>query len=246
MQNTNTVSSLSASILRRVASATACASLFCLAVFFTWLASPFMEAAGINLPIANKESGESLIPMQKAYGQNWVSMPAGSKSAYLGIQGGTVPLTLMRSPNGALIALPGRSGHDFMETLSGNPGKIKHNDAYTPSYAIGEDNKMIAGLNADPEEKRPIYHTTGAPLATWVPFGLSNIYDEDILSSENSIPTFGNGDDALRGLDNKEARHDPERTIKSQSSQDSSAPLPNKVGKPLSDDNHLDDSGSAA
>ena len=245
MQNTTKVLSLSGSIIRRVASTTAYVSIFCVAVAFTWLASPFMEAAGLNLPIVNKTSGDATIPLQKAYGQNWVSMPAGAKSAYLGIQGGTVPLTLMRSPNGALIALPGRSGHDFMETLSGNPGKAAYNPAYAPSYVFSEDNKMISGLLADPE-KRGIQHTTGAPMPTWVPFGLGHTYDEDILSSENSIPAFGNSGAAIRVLDNKEASRIPERTINTQSSQDSSAPLPDKLGKPLSNDHSLHDLNSAA
>lgn len=253
MQNTTKVPSFAAHLAKRMASATAYLSFFCMAVFFTWLASPFVESAGLNLPIADKNNGKTtnLIPMRQAYGQNWVSMPAGSRSAYLGIQGGTIPMTLMRSPNGALIALPGHSGQDFMKTLSGTSGKIKFNPNYAPAYLTGEDNKTISGLLAD-AEKRGIQHSTGAPLATWVPFGLGHSSDEDLIASESNVPVFENSGGGLSAglqvLEGKEARPVPsERSaIRSQSSQDSSEPLPGKLGKPLSNDENFNIPDSAA
>ncbi len=48
----------------------------------------------------------------------WVSMPAGARSAFLGIHGGTVPVSLMATPSGtSLISFVGQTGNDFLALL---------------------------------------------------------------------------------------------------------------------------------
>lgn len=48
----------------------------------------------------------------------WVEIPAGSKPAYMGIHGGTMPVSLLVSQDGAsLYTFVGQTGNDFLEVL---------------------------------------------------------------------------------------------------------------------------------
>ncbi len=48
----------------------------------------------------------------------WVSMPAGARSSYLGIHGGTVPVSLLVTSTGnSLITFVGQTGNDFLALL---------------------------------------------------------------------------------------------------------------------------------
>jgi hypothetical protein len=55
-----------------------------------------------------------------ATGEGWVSLEPGSRPAYVGIQGGTAPVTLFRTPEGELFTYTGNTGSDFMRILRGN------------------------------------------------------------------------------------------------------------------------------
>lgn len=48
----------------------------------------------------------------------WVTMPAGARAAYMGIHGGTMPVSLLVSDDGSsLLTFVGRTGNDFLEVL---------------------------------------------------------------------------------------------------------------------------------
>ena len=48
----------------------------------------------------------------------WIYMPAGARATYIGIHGGTVPVSLLTSRDGThLVALVGETGNDFLRTL---------------------------------------------------------------------------------------------------------------------------------
>lgn len=50
--------------------------------------------------------------------EDWIFMPAGAKPSYMGIHGGTMPVSLLVSDDGAsLLAFVGRTGNDFIEDL---------------------------------------------------------------------------------------------------------------------------------
>ena len=49
----------------------------------------------------------------------WVRVDSGSRQAYVGIHGGTAPLSLMCSTDGVLFAFTGQTGNDFMQVLRG-------------------------------------------------------------------------------------------------------------------------------
>ena len=53
----------------------------------------------------------------------WIYMPAGARAAYIGIHGGTVPVSLLTSRDGThMVALVGQTGNDFLRTLKVDPG----------------------------------------------------------------------------------------------------------------------------
>lgn len=50
--------------------------------------------------------------------ESWNIIPAGAKSSYMGIHGGTMPVSLLVSGDGSsLLSFIGRTGNDFMEAL---------------------------------------------------------------------------------------------------------------------------------
>lgn len=50
--------------------------------------------------------------------EEWITVPAGGRPAYMGIQGGTMPVSLLVVGNGeALLTFVGRTGNDFLEVL---------------------------------------------------------------------------------------------------------------------------------
>lgn len=53
------------------------------------------------------------------YASGWVSMDPGTRAAYVGIHGGTAPLSLFRASNGLLFAITGQTGNDFVHILRG-------------------------------------------------------------------------------------------------------------------------------
>ncbi|MDR2160724.1 MAG: hypothetical protein LBO77_01055 [Desulfovibrio sp.] len=65
-------------------------------------------AAGFQ---ARAESGER---------RGWVTIESGGRPAYVGIHGGTAPISLLRASNGLLFAFTGQTGNDFLHVLRGN------------------------------------------------------------------------------------------------------------------------------
>jgi hypothetical protein len=47
----------------------------------------------------------------------WIRLEGGARPAYVGIHGGTAPISLLRSPGGVLFALTGTTGNDFSRIL---------------------------------------------------------------------------------------------------------------------------------
>ena len=65
---------------------------------------------------ASAESGTSALTPQ------WQYMPAGARAAYIGIHGGTVPVSLLTSRDGThMVALVGQTGNDFLRILKVDP-----------------------------------------------------------------------------------------------------------------------------
>lgn len=62
-------------------------------------------------------------PDRSLLAPQWTHMPAGARATYIGIHGGTVPVSLLTSRDGThMVALVGQTGNDFLRTLKVDPG----------------------------------------------------------------------------------------------------------------------------
>ncbi|WP_243838442.1 hypothetical protein [Nitratidesulfovibrio liaohensis] len=59
-------------------------------------------------------------PQAQADNDGWIDMPGGSRPAYIGIHGGTVPVSLLATRGGStMVAMVGETGSDFLYVLRG-------------------------------------------------------------------------------------------------------------------------------
>ena len=88
--------------------------------------------------------------------QNWQSIDSGTRPAYAGIQGGTAPLTILRSSNGLLFAFTGQTGNDFTLVLRGNSANASSprpkEQAQQPVAAEQNAGTQEAALSPEREE----------------------------------------------------------------------------------------------
>lgn len=109
--------------------------------------------------------------------EDWVFMPAGAKSSYMGIHGGTMPVSLLVSDDGeSLLTFVGSTGNDFLEALRGLRLRLPsfgNATVASPSLA-GVQTGLFAG-NAT--STLPVFAISGDSLVNLgqelEPFGLS-------------------------------------------------------------------------
>lgn len=125
-------------------------------------------------PVAGMEAGDG-----------WVTMPAGARPAYMGIHGGTMPVSLLVSDDGSsLLTFVGRTGNDFLEVLRRTDVRMPsllNATATRNSTGSGPSDdgaKLMAGSAAS---SMPVIHLTGEGFARVAPspaqlqpFGLSD------------------------------------------------------------------------
>lgn len=122
----------------------------------------------------------------------WVTMPAGARPSYMGIHGGTMPVSLLVSGDGSsLLGYVGQTGNDFLEVLR---------KAYLPfpSFANATREKFNSLSGADDPGRLsaggaaaslPVFSFSASPAvsAGWIrhfqPFGLS----DEPLSIEGNV-----------------------------------------------------------
>ena len=106
----------------------------------------------------------------------WITIPAGAKSAYMGINGGTMPISLMVQNDGsALLSFVGKTGNDFLEIL-------RKGNFFLPSLGNatlnGKTSNSIALFAGNSTSTLPVYvstFSTGADLIKqYAPFGFSS------------------------------------------------------------------------
>lgn len=115
----------------------------------------------------------------------WVTMPAGARSAYMGIHGGTMPVSLLVSDDGSsLLTFVGRTGNDFLEVL-------RRTDVRMPSLLNATAARNSAGsrpsdggtvlMAGSAASSMPVIYLTGEGFARAAPspgqlqpFGLSD------------------------------------------------------------------------
>ena len=106
--------------MRHLQSLLACALLALAALACAWPAldtGPLLRAAGITTAQTPPSAAPATVS-GRALPEGWTAMPAGARSTYLGIHGGTVPVSLLVSRDGmSLVSFVGQTGNDFLELL---------------------------------------------------------------------------------------------------------------------------------
>lgn len=112
--------------------------------------------------------------------EEWITVPAGGRPAYMGIQGGTMPVSLLVVGNGeALLTFVGRTGNDFLEVLKATDLPLPRLLNATSPQSVQLDpppgHALFAGNAA---ASLPVIQLAGerlgAHLGKLQPFGLSD------------------------------------------------------------------------
>lgn len=136
------------------------------------LAAPAAQPASAAPPATGAEAATS----RAAADDGWVVMPAGARPAYMGIHGGTMPVSLLVAGDGtSLFTFVGRTGNDFLEALRATdvplPGLL---NATAPSAGAA----LFAGNATSSLPVIPLddaaFATLAAEPGTLRPFGLSD------------------------------------------------------------------------
>ena len=164
--------------MRHLQSLLACALLALAALACAWPAldkSSLFTAAGSTTADTPQQtatvSGQSLP-------EGWTAMPAGARSTYLGIHGGTVPVSMLVSRDGmSLVSFVGQTGNDFLELL-------RRADVRLPSLLtsiLGSSHGGSMLLAGRAQRSMPVLYVLGDRLAAMPqglqglqPFGLSD------------------------------------------------------------------------
>ncbi|MCR5813614.1 MAG: hypothetical protein K6G15_03855 [Desulfovibrio sp.] len=120
---------------------------------------------------------------EKLLEEPWVQMPAGARPTYMGIHGGTMPVSLLVSDDGSsLLTFVGRTGNDFLEVLHRTefqmPSFLKKAAQNSTRDAL-EQGKTILHAG-DKKTSMPVIYITGLGFqrstvdeAELLPFGFS-------------------------------------------------------------------------
>lgn len=113
-------------------------------------------------------------------GESWVTMPAGARPTYMGIHGGTMPVSLLVSSDGtSLLTFVGRTGNDFLEVLHHGDIRFPSLLGSTARNATSVHSPESVKENAGDGKNRPVIYvdTSDANLQDspkpLLPFGFS-------------------------------------------------------------------------
>lgn len=112
----------------------------------------------------------------------WVVMPAGTRATFMGIHGGTMPVSLLVAEDGsALVSFVGCTGNDFLEVLRRTDipmPSLLNATVHRPANASGivPDSGRPALTAGTPDSSMPVFNLSGNknPARTMLPFGLSD------------------------------------------------------------------------
>lgn len=91
------------------------------------------------------EATEQKAGMLQSSTQGWVSMPSGARTAFFGIHGGTVPVSLLVTSTGtSLVSFVGETGNDFLALL-------RKAEMRFPSFFFSsrDNDQALSGQKAD-------------------------------------------------------------------------------------------------
>ena len=120
---------------------------------------------------------------EKLAEEPWVRMPAGARPTYMGIHGGTMPVSLLVSDDGSsLLTFVGRTGNDFIEVLHRTefqmPSFLKRAAQNSTQDALEQGRTILQA--GDKKTSMPVIYITGLGFlrstvddAELLPFGFS-------------------------------------------------------------------------
>lgn len=123
---------------------------------------PFLSTWAGAAETPKKEEKEPVI---------WGEMPAGAKTAYIGIHGGTVPVSLLSAGDGSpMIAMVGLTGNDFLNFLRTN-GRLREEPVlpefpapqFAPEPVLEASVVSIPSDNATQRPIVPLQETASSP-----------------------------------------------------------------------------------
>ena len=171
--------------MRHLQSLLACALLALAALACAWPAldkSPLFTAAGNAAVDTTRQAAPSTVGGQPLP-EGWTAMPAGARSTYLGIHGGTVPVSLLVSRDGmSLVSFVGQTGNDFLELL-------RRADVRLPSLLgsiLGSSHGGSMLLAGRAQRSMPVLYVLGDRLAA-MPHGLQGLQPFGLLDKPLSI-----------------------------------------------------------
>jgi hypothetical protein len=109
----------------------------------------------------------------------WMRVESGSRQAYVGIHGGTAPVSLMHSTDGVLLAFTGQTGSDFMQVLKG--GNASRTLTPQPSRNSAEDAAQASPV-------RTAATQTAAPQAVAVQAAATQIVATQTVAVQAAAP----------------------------------------------------------
>lgn len=118
----------------------------------------------------NACSAERLVP------EDWTFLPAGAKPSYMGIHGGTMPVSLVVSDDGtSLLSFVGRTGNDFLEVLR-NVLLPVPSFGNSTGYGLPPLSGQTSLFAGNATTTLPVFSLSGDALARLdlAPFGLSH------------------------------------------------------------------------
>lgn len=167
------------------------------------------QAPKSNPKAGQHPEGEDVAAAQTHNG--WIKLESGSRQAYVGIHGGTAPLSLMRSSDGVLFAFTGQTGNDFLHVLKGgNASRQAADHSGQNALASGQKKEQDAKHVASaPQEAKRHHENAGKPPAA--PAGPSGAIARSTPGSKTG-PSPNAGKTASAGAPASAAKPAPART----------------------------------
>ncbi|MBO4369548.1 MAG: hypothetical protein J5803_05560 [Desulfovibrio sp.] len=117
---------------------------------------------------------------------SWVRMPAGARPTYMGIHGGTMPVSLLVSDDGSsLLTFVGRTGNDFIEVLHRTEFQI-------PSLL----KKVAQNATRDALQQSPILHAGNKKVSMPVLYSTGFGFQHTMVNDCALLP-FGFSDEPI-------------------------------------------------
>lgn len=141
----------------------------CLLPLIFLVCSPCFAAQTVPLPPregAAMGGGKNIAVAGHGSGNGWVHAEEGIRPAYVGIQGGTAPVSLMKGANGEIFAFTGKTGNDFAVVVKGrnvNGSSSAGASASVPIKKDGPDTELMS-TKATPQRTESRQAALAAPV----------------------------------------------------------------------------------